>query len=68
MIIHEYKHTVDPGLQKTCYQDALWQIYENNYLSHPLSASKTDKNIQKIIVRGLVIVTNDSNQSKSIYA
>jgi hypothetical protein len=68
VIIHEYKYTKDPKKQEDCYQDALWQIYERNYLSHPLSLSVSkSKGIEEIIVRAIVIVSAQANKSISLY-
>ncbi len=45
-------------------QDALWQIFEKDYMNHPLAVSKTQSHIKNIIVRGIVIVLDSSSLEK----
>ena len=45
-------------------QDALWQIFEKDYMNHPLAVSKTQSHIKNIIVRGIVIVLDSSSLKK----
>ena len=45
-------------------QDALWQIFSKDYMSHPLAVSETQSHIKNIIVRGIVVVLDSSSLKK----
>lgn len=67
VIIHEYKYTKRPQLQKNLYKDALWQLYEKNYMKMALFGAKNQKHIQNIIIRPIIIVYDESTQDISLY-
>ncbi len=49
-------------------KDALWQIFEKDYMNHPLAVSKTQSHIKNIIVRGIVIVLDSLKKFSLLFS
>lgn len=67
-VINEYKYTDRPQQEKRLHTQALWQIYEKNYMNDVLEQSATNKLIERIVTRPIIIISDQPKQSIKIYA